>query len=278
LVTRVLTISEESKLDHPLPSMGMGLAEALHNGWIEFWYEPKIDLHKKRLVGIEASARVRHPQDGLLMPSAFLPGAAQSDLIALSKLALTEGLKASLAFAELDANLRLAVDIPVSALTDAAITDVVRSYRPQFAAWPGLTIEVMEEEIIADLALAAELAKKLKAVGVQLGIDDCGPASSALEGLTELPFAELKLGAAFIADCGTDKINAPLCKAVIELAHGFGISVTGTGIERAADALALIDMGCDYGQGFLLGRPMPQERFLALLQQRAGAQMARVVS
>ena len=86
-----------------------------------------------------------------------------------------------------------------------------------------------------------------------------------------LPFAELKLDRSFVADCGTDKVNAPLCKTVIDLAHSFGSFAVAIGIEKASDALALVSMGCDYGQGFLLGQPMPEERFISLLRQRTTA-------
>ena len=84
-----------------------------------------------------------------------------------------------------------------------------------------------------------------------------------------MPFAELKLDRSFVTDCGTSKVNAPLCKTVINLAHNFGCSAVAIGIEKAADAVALVSMGCDYGQGFLFGQPMPEERFLSLLRQRA---------
>jgi EAL domain-containing protein (putative c-di-GMP-specific phosphodiesterase class I) len=72
-----------------------------------------------------------------------------------------------------------------------------------------------------------------------------------------------------VTDCGTDRVNAPLCKTVIDLAHNFGSIAAAIGIEKASDALALISMGCDYGQGFLLGQPMPEERFCSLLRQRS---------
>jgi EAL domain-containing protein (putative c-di-GMP-specific phosphodiesterase class I) len=84
-----------------------------------------------------------------------------------------------------------------------------------------------------------------------------------------LPFAELKIERNFVADCGTDKVNAPLCKTVIDLAHNFGRAAVAMGIEKAADAIALVSMGCDFGQGLLLGQSMPEERFVSLLRQRA---------
>src|SRR4029077_20771275 len=100
-------------------------------------------------------------------------------------------------------------------------------------------------------------------------IDDFERGYSSLARLKELPFVELKLDRTFVADCGTDKVNAPLCKTVIYLAHNFGSAAVAIGIEKASDALALTSMGCALGQGFLLGQPMPEERFISLLRQRA---------
>jgi CheY-like chemotaxis protein len=85
--------------------------------------------------------------------------------------------------------------------------------------------------------------------------------------LKELPFAEIKIDRSFINNCNTG-VNAPLCKTIIDLAHNFGSTAVAVGIERAADALALVSMGCEYGQDFLFGQPMPEERFISLLRQR----------
>ena len=123
--------------------------------------------------------------------------------------------------------------------------------------------------------LANDITKKLEHLEVRLAVDDFGRGYSSLARLKELPFAELKLDRAFVTDCGTDKVNAPLCKTVIDLAHNFGSIAVAVGIEKASDALALVSMGCDYGQGFLLGQPMPEERFIALLRQRASAAQTR---
>jgi EAL domain-containing protein (putative c-di-GMP-specific phosphodiesterase class I)/CheY-like chemotaxis protein len=269
----ILKILAELKIGHP-PSIAtrLDLDEALDKGWIEFWYQPKIDLRRKQLVGAEAFARARHPTNGVLMPSAFMPGASDGSLIRLSELAITEALKAGLNFAKLGVNLRTAVNISVNALTKIEIAEIVANYRPRYEKWPGLVIDVTEEQIVTDLALAADIAKDLAHLNVVLAIDDFGRGYSSLVRLKELPFAELKLDRAFVSDCGTDKVNAPLCKTVIDLAHNFGSMAVAIGIEKASDAVALVSMGCDYGQGFLLGQPMPEDRFLSLLRQRAATQ------
>jgi len=273
----VLKILQDLKLGHP-PTVAtrIGLDEALRQDWIEFWYQPKIDLRKKQLVGAEAFARVRHPQNGVLMPSAFMQGAGEADLIALAEKALDQALKAGLNFAKVGVNIPLAVNIPVDALVKLPVADIVRGQQQHFDKWPGLIIDVTEEQIVADLALASDIAKGLQHLNIKLAIDDFGRGYSSLARLKELPFAELKLDRSFVSDCGTNKVNAPLCKTVIDLAHNFGTIAVAIGIEKASDALALVSMGCDYGQGFLLGQPMPEERFISLLRQRASSQARRL--
>jgi EAL domain-containing protein (putative c-di-GMP-specific phosphodiesterase class I)/FixJ family two-component response regulator len=270
----LLKLLQDLKLGHqPSLAARLDLDEALRNGWIEFWYQPKIDLRRKQLVGTEAFARARHPRNGVLTPDTFMPGATESSLIALSEQALAHGLKANVSFAKLlGVNLRLAVNIPLNVLSKIDVGGIVQAYRDQFEKWPGLTIDVSEDQIITDMAQATEICKRLRPHSVHLAIDHCGRGYSALARLKEVPFAELKLDRAFVTDCGTDKVNAPLCKTVIDLAHNFGCVAVGIGIEKASEALALVSMGCDYGQGFLLGQPMPEDRFASLLRQRAASQ------
>ena len=248
------------------------LGEALRKDWIEFWYQPKIDLRKKQLAGVEVLARARHPQFGVLAPSVFMPGAAETELVALAEQALASALETGMNFSKLGLNLRFAVNMPVNALAKLAIADIVRNHCARLDQWPGLIIDVTEAEIVANLALAAAMAKQLAHVNVKLAIDDFGRGHSSLARLKELPFVELKLDRSFVTDCGTDKINAPLCKTIIDLAHNFGSAAVAIGIEKASDALALTRMGCDLGQGFLFGQPMPEEHLTSLLHQRAACE------
>lgn len=266
----IVKILHELKLGLPeAVALRIDLDEALSNKWIEFWYQPKIELRKKQLAGAEAYARANHPQHGIVLPGTFMPGASEAALTKLSELALISALKAGLAFSKLGINLRLNVNVPVPSLVSLPIEDIVKSHRPNADKWPGLIIDVPEEQIISDLALADELAKKLGRLNVRLAIDDFGRGHASLAQLGELPFAELKLDREFVADCGTSRVNAPLCKTVIDLAHNFGRAAVAMGIEKASDAFALVTMGCDFGQGFLLGQPMPEQRFISLLRQRA---------
>ena len=268
----VLKVLQDLKLGEPPALAGrVDIDEALDKKWFEFWYQPKIDLRKKQLVGVEAFARVRHPANGILMPSAFLPGAREASIATLSELALAKALGASANFSKLGVNLRLTVNIPLHVLAKVPVGDIVKSYRPKFERWPGLTIDIPEDQIIASPDHAAEIAKALQPLEVTLAVDGFGRGYASLARLKELPFAEFKLDRALVTDAGSDHAHAPLCKTAIDFAHGLGSVATAVGIEKASSALALVTMGCNFGQGFLLGQPMPEVRFASLLRQRATA-------
>lgn len=266
----IVKVMQELKLGMP-PTVAsrIELDEAIRNNWIEFWYQPKIDLRKKQLAGAEAYARARDPQHGVVLPQAFMPGAAESAVTKLAEMSLVNALKAGLAFSKLGINLRIAVNMPAAVLAKLPVEDIVKAHRPSGEKWAGLIVDIPEDEIITDIALASSLSKKLEPCNVRLALDEFGRGYSALTRLAALPFAEIKVGRAHVAECGSDRVNAPLCKQVIDLAHNFGCAAVGMGIEKAADAVALVSMGCDFGQGFLLGQPMPEERFASLLRQRA---------
>jgi EAL domain-containing protein (putative c-di-GMP-specific phosphodiesterase class I) len=267
----LMKVLSQLKLGIPTAAaVTISLTEALASNWIEFWYQPKIDLRKKQLAGVEAFARARHPQHGILLPGAFTADASEGDLIKLAEIAMTSALKAGSKFSELGVHLRLAVNVPIQALVKLPVVDIVKAHRPSPDKWPGMIIDIAEDQIIKDVPLALNLSMKYAESNVKLAIDDFGRAYSALTKVESLPFAELKLDRVFVTDCGTHKMNAPLCKTVIDLAHSFGSTAVAVGIEKASDAVALVSMGCDFGQGFLLGQPMPEERFISLLRQRAG--------
>jgi len=253
----------------PSTTARVSLGDALKNDWVEFWYQPKVDMRRKQLAGVELFARVRHPQHGIMLPGSFMPGADEASLVTLAERGLVDGLKAGLNFAKFGVNLRIAINISIAALMKLPVVDIVRQHHKDPASWPGLILDLTEEQIVKEISLASEMTEKLAPHNVRLAIDDFGRAYASLTKVKELPFAEMKLDRSFVTDCGTDKVNAPICKTVIDLAHSFGALAVGIGIEKASELTALVSMGCDLGQGFLLGQPMPAERFIALLKQRA---------
>ena len=259
-----------SLLDSMLPNgrPRIEIGEALRNNWFEIWYQPKIDLKRKCLAGAEALARIRHPTLGVLLPGSFLPAATEESVIMLTEHALLTTLRAWSTFDAAGFNLHLAINVPVSVLLKLPIPALVRENRPKGDHWPGLILEVTEDQIVRDIALAHEIATQLRVSGITIAIDDFGAGYSSFSSLRELPFAELKLDNSFVKNCASDATNAAICQTAIDLAHRFGSAAVAEGIETAADLQALLMMGCDFGQGVLIAPPMPQERFIDLLRQR----------
>ena len=187
----IVRIIQELKLGMP-PAVAarLELDDAINNKWIEFWYQPKIALRKKQLAGAEAYARVRHPQHGLVLPGAFTASASDASTARLAELALESALKTSAHFSKLGVNLRLSLNIPVPALVKIPVGDIVKKHHPADEKWPGLIIDLPEDQIVSDLALAVELSKKLEPHNVRLAIDNFGRAYSSLAKVEELPLGQ----------------------------------------------------------------------------------------
>jgi EAL domain-containing protein (putative c-di-GMP-specific phosphodiesterase class I) len=246
----------------------IAIAEALRNHWFEIWYQPKIDLKRKCLAGAEALARIRHPSLGVLLPGSFLPDVDEASIAQLAQHALVATLCDWLMFEEAGFNLHLAINVPVNVLLKLPIPALVREYRPKSERWPGLIVEVTEDQIVRDIKQAHEIANQLRVSGIKIAIDDFGAGYSSFSSLRDLPFAELKVDRSFVMKCSTDATNAAICQTAIDLAHRFGSAAVAEGVETQADLQALMVMGCDFGQGVLIAPPMPKERFLELLRQR----------
>jgi EAL domain-containing protein (putative c-di-GMP-specific phosphodiesterase class I) len=246
----------------------IGIADALRHNWFEIWYQPKIDLKRKCLAGAEALARINHPQLGVLLPGSFLPDVDEESIAELAQHALLTTLCDWSMFEEAGFNLHLAINVPVGVLLRLPVARLVAEYRPKSKSWPGLIVEVTEDQIVRDIALANEIATQLRVSGISIAIDDFGAGYSSFSSLRDLPFAELKVDRSFVRGCATDATNAAICQTAIDLAHRFGSAAVAEGIERQADLQALMVMGCDFGQGVLIAPPMPKDRFLDLLRQR----------
>ncbi len=244
------------------------LTQAIQKNWLELWYQPKIDLSTKRLVGAEGLIRVQHPKHGTIFPGSFLPGANESDMLRMTESVIITALRDWQEFAGQGISIKLAVNTPVSALTKLKLADILKRERPKAANWPGLILEVTEDEIVNDLQLANDVANELRAHNCSLAIDDFGAGYSSLARLRQLPFSELKIDRSYVTDCHVDRTNAGLCEVIIELARRFGLKTVAEGIETVHESHKLQSMGCDVGQGYLFSKPLDRAKFIALLRRR----------
>ena len=258
----------ESEPD-PEPADGkLTLGDLLRRNWLELWYQPKIDLRTKSMVGAEGLIRARRPNGGLISPGLFLPGAAEADMLALTERVILTALRDFEDFAAHGVCVKLSVNVPVPAFVRLPIARMLREQRPAAPEWPGLILEVTEDEALHDLKIANDVADELRALRCTLALDDFGAGYSSLARLRQLPFSELKIDRSYVRNCNVDRVNAGLCETIVELAKRFELKTVAEGIETPHESHKLQGMGCDIGQGYLFAKPMPKQQFVLTISRR----------
>jgi EAL domain-containing protein (putative c-di-GMP-specific phosphodiesterase class I) len=247
------------------------LAKALKRGWLEVWYQPKVSLQTGNMVGAEGLIRLRHPELGVLGPGAFLPGAGEVEMLEMTEQVIITALRDWSDCAALGMPaINLAVNVPASAFVELPIAQIIRAERPKSDQWPGLILEVTEDQIVNDLKMANEVAHELREQRCSLAIDDFGAGYSSLGRLRELPFSELKIDRAYVTDCHRDRVKEGMLESMIALARGFGLKTVAEGIETAHESHKLQGLGVAVGQGFLFAKPMSKDDFLARISSSTG--------
>jgi EAL domain-containing protein (putative c-di-GMP-specific phosphodiesterase class I) len=247
------------------------LAKALKHGWLDVWYQPKVSLQTHHMVGAEGLIRVRHPELGVLGPGAFLPGASESDMLRLTERVIVTALRDWSDCAAIGMpGLHLAVNVPATAFVELPIARIIREERPKSTDWPGLILEVTEDQIVNDLKMANEVANELRSQNCSLAIDDFGAGYSSLGRLRQLPFSELKIDRAYVTDCHIDKMKGGMLESMIELARRFGLKTVAEGIETSHESHKLQGLGVAVGQGFLFAKPMSKDDLLAKISSTTG--------
>jgi EAL domain-containing protein (putative c-di-GMP-specific phosphodiesterase class I)/CheY-like chemotaxis protein len=245
------------------------LAAALRHNWLELWYQPKIDLKSRLVCGAEALIRLRHPTHGVVPPANFLPAPGDPLYRPLTDFIVAQGLRDWSTFAAHKMTSRIAVNVPASVLQRPDFVAMLRRHLPDDSRFPGLIVEITEDEAINDPELAREVAVQLKLYNVHVSIDDFGSGYSSLARLKELPFAEVKLDRSFVTGCAHDKTKRAMCEAVVDLARRFNITSVAEGVETQEDLHVLEEVGYDVAQGFLFARPMISSEFIELITSRA---------
>ena len=245
------------------------LAVGLRNNWLELWYQPKIELKSRLVCGAEALIRLRHPTHGVVAPANFLPPPGDPLYRPLTEFIVAQSLRDWTHFAAHKMTSRLAINVPASVLQRPDFVAHLRRHLPDDPRFPGLVVEITEDEAISDPDLAREVAVQLKLYNVHVSIDDFGSGYSSLARLKELPFAEVKLDRSFVSGCATDKAKRAMCEAVVDLARRFNITSVAEGVETAEDLQVLEEIGYDVAQGFLFARPMIASDFVDLITSRA---------
>jgi diguanylate cyclase (GGDEF)-like protein/PAS domain S-box-containing protein len=247
------------------------LRTALAAGQLDIVYQPLFDLPDNRLVSVEALLRWNHPTRGLVMPDQFIPLAERTGEIAAMGRWVIE--RACLTVGEWNAsrNQRIRANVNVSArqLEPRFVEDVTEILRRTGFPPRLLVLEVTESVVSADQPAALEVLGRLRSIGVRISIDDFGTGYSSLSVLRDLPVDELKIDRSFVSRL-TIGGDSSLVETIIRLSHDFNLSTVAEGIEFEEQLDVLRRLGCDVGQGYLLGRPGPAHAIGDLIAAAAG--------
>ncbi len=247
------------------------LRHALEHDEFLLYYQPIVDLRSSQIVGFEALLRWRHPQRGLLLPAEFLSIAEESGLILpIGHWVLIEACsqikKWQQEFSQLR-NLTINVNIAGKQFAQPDFVEHVQGILAETGLSPeSLKLEIIESVLIDNYSAANGKFGKLNEIGVQLEIDDFGTGYSSLGYLQHFPIHTIKIDRSFIKEMGDGKKSSELVRAMVSMAHDLGMDTTAEGVETEAQLDELKKLTCQYGQGYLLSRPVDSisaERILA---------------
>lgn len=241
------------------------LDEAMAVGQVWNAYQPKLDIRSGRVTGAEALVRWDHPVRGRIAPDAFIPLVEAHGRIAeLTVHVFSRAIADAAAWRAAGHPLSIAVNVSASLLLDRAfvtrLSDLIAA-APLPAA--SLTIEVTETAAMSEPEQAIAALEIWRGLGANISIDDYGTGQSSLGYLQKLPASELKIDMSFVRTLVSDPRNAIMVRSTIALAHELGMKVVAEGIEDGEILAALAAMGCDTGQGWHIGKPVPAAEFLA---------------
>lgn len=238
----------------------------------ELWvaYQPVMRLADASIVGFEALVRWQHPRRGLLQPGEFILRAEQSEsIVALDRWVLREACTALASWRTRFTCPDLAINVNFSSkeFSDPRVLDELRSVLSTTGLPPGLLhIEITESSIMERSDRTTALLGAIRALGVELHVDDFGVGYSSLAALGRMPVHALKIDRSFIADIDSRK-GALLVHTITHLAHNLGLAAIAEGIETVEQLNGLIAVKCEYGQGFLFSEPLDVGRATQFLAQ-----------
>ncbi|MBF0248272.1 MAG: EAL domain-containing protein, partial [Alphaproteobacteria bacterium] len=234
---------------------------------LEVFYQPKVAVTDKRVVGVESLVRWRHKERGLVPPVAFIPVAEEHGLID----ALTDAVYAKAAaqggkWLAQGREIKVAVNISVDSLTRLDLPEFIVATGRENGLDPAhIVLEITGSRLMEDIKSPLEILTRLRLKGVSLSIDDFGTGHSSMEQLKRIPFTELKIDRAFVYGACRDTSARAILTSSVTLAKALGMTTVAEGVEDQDDWDLVAELGVDVVQGYFIAKPMPADEFDAWL-------------
>ncbi len=248
------------------------LHQALRREELLVLYQPIVDLNSGALSGFEALVRWHHPTRGMVSPMDFIPIAEETGLIVpIGTWVLQQSCRQARAGSDAGADPELFVSVNVSSrqLDGPSLPDIVRAALDTNRLAPQrLKLEITESAVMRDFEVTLGLLNRLRAIGAGLSLDDFGTGYSSLSLLKRLPIDTLKVDRSFVSSMGVDSAGVRMVEAILQLARLFRLKVVAEGIERNEESELLRALSCEYGQGWLFGKPLTADACMERLLKR----------
>jgi EAL domain-containing protein (putative c-di-GMP-specific phosphodiesterase class I)/CheY-like chemotaxis protein len=239
----------------------VNIEQAIAAGWLDLWYQPKIDVRRVAVSGAAAFLRMRHPTWGILTPSHFMPHDGDPQLSALSEFVIERGIRDWHDFVGHHGPIEIGINLPIAFFHQPDAIRRLCGKMPNHPASQRLMIEINATEVIRSLPLAHVIATQVRFHNIGISIRNLGTEWSSLTGMPHFPFVEIKVDRKFVSDCSNDQSKKTVCRRIVELADAYGVRAVAEGVETMGDFLTVRDIGFDLAQGFLFAKPMAAMRF-----------------
>lgn len=262
--THFVADSADKGLDSDWGYLGGALRRALRDGEFSMQYQPQYDLGRGQCVGAEALLRWNHPKRGHISPAEFIPVLEETGLIVpVGEWALREACRQVALWRRQGWEAaRVSVNVAMLQFEQPPFVDMVRAIlRESGVPAAALELEITESIAMTDRDQVMLALSELRGLGVGLAIDDFGTGYCSLAYLKYFPVDRLKIDQTFVKGIDRDPRDGAIVRAAISMARSFGLEVIAEGVETAAHVAFLQEQGCNHGQGFYLGRPVPPEVF-----------------
>ena len=242
---------------------------ALADGEFTLYFQPQVNMRTREWVGVEALIRWQHPQEGLLAPARFLPFIEGHPLyVEMGEWVIRQALRQIQDWQLQGRSIPVSVNIGAMQIQQPDFFQRLQLLMTEFPDVPGslLTLEILETSALEDIETVAAVIQRCAELGVEFALDDFGTGYSSLTYLKRLPIPWVKVDQSFVRDMLTDKDNMSILDGVLWIMRQLKRTALAEGVETLEHARVLMDLGCEFAQGYGIGRPMPADQLPAWLK------------
>jgi len=245
------------------------LRRAIISDQLFLTFQPKVNLSKGPVTGVEVLLRWQHPEHGIILPDQFIPVAERTGLIIpLTLWVLQQSLLQCRIWNKMGLDIGVAVNLTMWNLEAPELPDQIEALLRDTGVSPeNLELEITETSIMSDPQRVIRTLHQIRQLGVQFAIDDFGTGYSSFAYLTKLPVSCIKIDKSFVQNIETDRENSVIVKSIVDLGHNLGMKVVAEGVETVTAKKMLTAFQCDDGQGYHFCRPIPADAMTKFLLQ-----------